>query len=44
MFTVSGVEMVTRTRTEHMSQEDLIRLEGIYTTPHFQFFNIKSGH
>ena len=28
VFTVSGVEMVTRTRTEHMSQEDMIRLEG----------------
>lgn len=27
VFSVSGVEMVTRTRTEHMSQEDIVRLE-----------------
>ena len=28
VFSVSGVEMVTRTRTEHMSEDDLRRLEG----------------
>ena len=28
VFSVSGVELVTRTRTEHLSEQDRIRLQG----------------